>query len=254
MGTVALIRGAGMVVKHHEVRPSGAFEGFGVLLAGNACFEGEQGPNDALEEFTRACEPPAHHDWKGEQRKAKATYWTKPPSPTPTSTLAALWASISKALIPPDEAPDVEGAQGPQDLREFFRLGGKNKVASPKKFSLEILSHKATDRFQVRATYGRMKTANPPTADLWRFTVSLEIAQDGSGRNEPIPLESVTPLPEGSSQVKAVDMGDGTFDLILPGEMERVEFTALSKAPPFQHAAITEVVARLNVSTEETGE
>ena len=60
MGTVALVRGAGMVVKHHLVGDKGAFEGFAVLLAGKARHDGDEEQNRALEEFTRACEPPAH--------------------------------------------------------------------------------------------------------------------------------------------------------------------------------------------------
>ena len=119
-------------------------------------------------------------------------------------------------------------------------------------FILSVDSSDVSDRYRMQASFARTKAAKPPAGKTWEVKVALEIAQDGQGRNEIIPIVAMTLIspPEG---VTYAALPDGTFALTVPRDVETVSFSIESGSPPFSHADITEVVAALNVTTDEDG-
>ena len=91
---VALVRGAGMVVKHWRIPgiplQSGGYRA--VLLAGTR--HGAEPSDQAIEEFLRAAEPPEHHEWVHHTNALKSRY-----RPGAKARLDELWTKIRTATL-----------------------------------------------------------------------------------------------------------------------------------------------------------
>jgi transcriptional regulator with XRE-family HTH domain len=119
LDTVALIRGAGMVVKYWPRRNIvvGGRRFHAILLAGEAV-TGVDAAQAAAEQMLRTAEPPAHDEWEYNDDLRDKYY------PGPKSRLAELENRITEAIreaIRPSEEGDEEG---PRELRRLLQLGG----------------------------------------------------------------------------------------------------------------------------------
>jgi len=117
LDTVALIRGAGMVVKYWPRRNLvvGGRRFHAILLAGEAA--GSDPAQSAAEQMLRTSEPPAHDEWKYND-DLRDKYF-----PGPGRRLHELEERITEAIreaIRPQKTGDEEG---PRELRRLLQLG-----------------------------------------------------------------------------------------------------------------------------------
>ena len=159
-GRAALLRGSGMVVEYRQSK--GDFDGHAVLLVGKAKDEFSE-KDEAADQFVRACEPPAHDTWDSSTNRAKKDYASGQGNRvTARSALVHLFGQLTDALTVEDKTPADGGTEGPQELRERFRLGGRDKTDEPpKRFLLRVLKSTATSRYDISASFQRTST-NPP--------------------------------------------------------------------------------------------
>ena len=117
---VALVRGAGMVVRHHRV--SGVpLQGGGyraVLVAGGR--HGAEESDADIEEFLRAAEPPEHDQWVHHTNALRSRY-----RPGAKARLDELWSKIRLAVIEMTSSKPGGSEDGPALLMKYFQLGGR---------------------------------------------------------------------------------------------------------------------------------
>lgn len=171
--TVAMMRGAGMVVKYRDSRkPLGEQQYHAVLKAGLA--RGRSIEDISLEHFLRASEPPSHNEWIPGTDRLRAEY-----NQGAQARLNQLWKDLDLAIIDMCEDPLPESRQGPQKLAELFPVHGGVTTAPRETFRPEGL-HAQYDgeRWSIS---GRVKCLSKQVP-LWRFMVGVSLdAETGSG-------------------------------------------------------------------------
>lgn len=179
--TVALIRGAGMVVDYKSWgrRPGDGRPYFAVLEAGLA--HGAETSDRAAEAFLRASEPPAHDDW--DLTDAVRTRYQQ----GGLARLRELQSAVRGAIADICEEDVPASAQGPALLARLLplgRKGGQSKPPGPQ-FRTEFNEGSfSEDRWRVQGTVTRLRGEGP-----WQTTVRLSLDVE-SGRPEPVELES----------------------------------------------------------------
>jgi len=174
--TVALIRGAMMVVQYSKYLPDSFPDYVGVLRVGRA--NGETDEHKQVENFFRDAEPPAHDRWKP-TKKLKDNY----KGSGATQALESLkrnMADVAKKLL---GVSNVIGEKIPKKLAELLagRRKGRERVKRTETFHTNILEVKWLDESSVRAkaTLKRMKGKKS-----WVAKVGLSLVNESGAKVE----------------------------------------------------------------------
>jgi hypothetical protein len=215
--TVALVRGAGMVVRYFEPgrKPLDDLPFYGVLLAGHAV----PGPDDSdslFEAYLRACEPPSHDQWEATDRvEAEYRKGTK-------ARLSNLWKEIGRAVIDKCGQPAPPSGQGPIALARLFPLGGTGG-GSPERFTFRADGLEAWIEDKTWHWSGRV-TCYAENRVPWEF--SVELLMDGeTGRGARIPPAKLTTNP----QNVRVQISDHVVRCLVPRTVRSVGFEGRSE-------------------------
>jgi RNA polymerase primary sigma factor len=223
--TVALQRGTGMVVAYRPVKTrTGADVAFhAVLLAGRA--NGDTEADQALEEFLRAAEPPAHAEWTHTTERIRAEY----ASGFRTSILD-LFGQIEAAVRDLTREEVVESDEGPDALKRLFPMPG---VGVPAREETHRLADARAELQHEHWVFGGRYIRKPREASErerdWRFQIALFLDQEGSGagsaRGDRVAIgELEVEEPARVCEPNA----DGTVDVVVPAGTDRVRFWGLS--------------------------
>jgi hypothetical protein len=176
---VAMMRGAGMVVKYNPVQvPLSDQIYHAVLCAGLA--RGDSEEDQALERFLRAAEPPSHNDWVSGTDRLREEY-----GPGAQAAFDRLSRDLKNAISQIIEERPARPEQGPQKLAELFPLSGPGD-GSPQgpKFRIDELSAHLQDG--VWHLKGRVRRP-PRETGAWGFTVAMWLdAETGRGTLMPV--------------------------------------------------------------------
>ncbi len=238
---VALMRGAAMVVEYRDSK--GDFDGHAVLLAGKAK-EDFDDTDESIDEFVRACEPPAHDRWEHDTNRARKDYAsTKGGRATARSALGKLWAELKSLLTVEEKVAPSSGTEGPPELRQRFPLGGRDlSDETPKRFILRASPAETTDRYRIAGSFER--TSSAPLGG-WAFTVAMTVAEEGGSSKEPIPIEKLeTEIPE--TTIERLD--SNRFRVEVPAEVGKVAFRVETPTDPLPGTDLRTVWPRLQVS------
>ena len=180
--TVALVRGAGMVVDYRAPsrRPLGELPFFGVLRAGE--FAGSDSAHIALERFLRAAEPPAHNAWESTTERIQAEY-----KQGARTQLDTLWTRLGAEILRRCEQGPPPQGQGPSALSRLFPLGAsRNGGAMAPQFRVEQLkAWLVGENWSFSGFISRDSTASSD----WTFDVLLSL--DGeTGRGNALPISN----------------------------------------------------------------
>lgn len=218
---VALVRGSGMVVQYWQ--PSrmpmegGAFHA--VLLAGEAHSSADE--DHAIEKFLRASEPPAHDSWVHHTDQVKNNY-----KPGAKARLDELWNRLGDAVIELTQSEPPNNIEGPQMLAKMFPIGDVG-TPSParKKFALDTQAAPEDDCWVVKGTVERRTDEAVP----WRVDISLWLDGDSASRSkdDALAVVSIEVTDGGGTSDARTDSGAGVID--VPGDLERVSYTATSE-------------------------
>lgn len=212
--TVALIRGAGMVVQYRSVAvPLSDKKFHGVLLAGLA--GGDTDADKAAEKFFRAAEPPSHREWDGATDRVRAEY-----KQGSQAGFRRLWQDMESAIVRTCQVAIPPSSEGPERLARLFRMGGKRGGwGGPAKFHVTGVTaylDGGTWRFSGRVT--RESEETKP----WEFTVSTWLAGE-TGKGDPIPIAHL------EADQGEIRLGSAAGTLVVPGSVARVGFTGSTR-------------------------
>lgn len=208
--SVALIRGAGMVVQYLPVPiPLSDKKFHGMLLAGLA--NGTTTANESAEKFFRAAEPPSHREWDAATDGVRAEY-----KQGGQARLKGLWQEMTSAIIKMCQESIPASSQGPERLSRLFRIGGqKGGWGGPAKFRIAgITANLEEDAWHFSGRITRQSEENKP----WEFTVSNWLAGE-TGRGDLIPIHHLE-VDNGE-----VVIGPATATVIIPANVSRVSFS-----------------------------
>jgi len=231
VNTVALIRGAGMVVDYWPPgRKPLAGGGYRAVLEVGQALDGVPGfdpeSNRALEAFLRASEPPAHNKWDPHTPRLKSQYRAGA-----VGRIRELWKDVTAAIIEMCEQKPPSDADGPDRLKALFPLG---RVGPP-----------AARRFRVDYDYSR-SSFDRHTNEWWLaasvhrlsrdgevpWVVSISVALEGdSGRGSKVDIVDVE-LPMGTDSEATLDAGKCI--LRVPGNADTSTFKVRAVVPDGQ--------------------
>jgi len=185
-GTVALVRGAGMVVKYLKPPALGvdipAF--VGVLEAGMR--HTEPTPfNVHIERFLKAAEPYAHDDWIPNTDRVAQDY-----QQGAGVALSNLKVEIARKLAEALKPDAGDNADGPERLSRRFDLAGDTLEMSGRLTMKNITYDSAKQTWSLDAT---MTLAKKKQGGPWRFTGTIEI-ENQFGANELLEIVSTKVL------------------------------------------------------------
>ena len=210
---VALIRGAGMVVKYASIgkTPADGRPYFAVLLAGIA--NRSNTPSDEESEmFLRAAEPPAHDDWLLTDA-VKARY-----KPGGGARIQELWPRIRTAIGEMCEDHVPPSAVGPPLLANFFPLG-KSGRPSPGRPSFNVTFGDTAFQDGQWTVEGRVRRTSGE--GVWK--VAGRLFRDAeTGRGEQLPLEHAEAWVEGGEAT--VRRTDRETIIDVPAAADSVSF------------------------------
>jgi hypothetical protein len=179
--SVALMRGAGMVVTYYHERriPMQAGGYRAVLITGT--WHGTSENDRKIEEFLRASEPPAHDAWVHHTNALKSRY--RRGSQT---RLNELWQKIRDALEEMLVVQTGGDEQGPAQLAKYFRLGTQGTSGHEHTFQVDY-SHAAFDGDVWRVAGTASRTRGDRT---WYVDISAKL--EGEGGKYPMTFQSYT--------------------------------------------------------------
>jgi hypothetical protein len=218
--TVALVRGAGMVVRYwppgHVPLDGGGFRA--VLLAGE--IHGDEDSDREIEEFLRAAEPPAHDDWVHHTNTIKSRYRLGA-----RSRLEQLFSKIRTAIIEMCESMPVASEPGPPLLARYFRIGGRaGKAAATQKFNVSFDPPRLVDgNWQVAGSVARSRGDRP-----WRVEIDAKL--EGESLTVGLPITSFGCSGAGSQA--SLHRGQQTARFDLPATTDLLEFNLTARPRP----------------------
>jgi len=232
--TVALVRGAGMVVRYFEPgrKPLDDLPFYGVLLAGQAV-PGASDADKLFEAYLRACEPPSHDQWETTDRvEAEYKQGTK-------ARLSNLWKEIGQAIIEKCGQTAPSSGQGPIALVRLFPLGGAGGGSS-ERFTFRTDRLNAWIENDAWTWSGRIAChAEDPAS--WEF--SIELLMDGeTGKGARIPPATLVADP---ASVTVVAMSD-RMKCLVPRDVQSVDFLGTS-APLANELKLAAGMARVSL-------
>lgn len=223
LNTVALMRGARMVVKYRKVT-NVQVEGdgfFGVLRAGTA--RGEQDSDRVIEQFLRASEPPAHDEWTPSTNRLRTEY-----RPGAQARLKELWAKLDKLVEQTFRTKAKEGEEGPERLRKMFPLSPDSTTpAAAPQFGIDVLEHEYDDQawtIMARVT----RRPGPDSANRsWTAEVTMQLDTESGA---PQTLE-VTDFGQAQPATCDLKINAGKLLISVPKEESRVEVKVEALVP-----------------------
>lgn len=214
--TVALQRGTGMVVKYHEPfrRAPGETPFHAVLLAGNA--RGRTAADEAVEEFLRAAEPPAHSEWLANTDRMKAVYRRGAPG-----ALGRLFTAVADSIRELTREEPGESTEGPDALRRLFPMPGLG--APPPRLPYRLSDAEASLDGLEWSFEGRFERREHRDEE-WRFRVGLVLDQEGgrAQKAEVAGLDADAGRTDGPQP-------DGCFDVVVPARVDSVWFVGRTR-------------------------
>lgn len=205
--SIALVRGAGMVVKYYKERrlplSNGGYRA--VLLAGAR--HGSDDSDGKIEEFFRSAEPPAHDEWIHSTNALKSHY--RPGSQT---RLGELWEQIRTALMEMLVVQSGGDEKGPAQLAKYFRIGNQGTSGHDHSFQVEYgPAHLDGRTWKVT---GKARRTRGDRA--WYLDLSAKL--EGEGRNYPMTLANWTASAgtahlQASDQLLRVDLAAGQSEV-----------------------------------------
>ena len=218
--TVALHRGAGMVVRYYTPRRRTIAEQtfHGTLAVGTAHGGGDS--DRAAEQFLRAAEPVAHSAWVGTTDRVHAEYMVGA-----QRALGAFEDGIAEAVADMLSEPDADSSRGPDALRRLFPLpgiGGGSVTREP---------FKLTDGFGSLTgslwTFGGRYARAASVGQEWRFRIALELDQEDGAAGERLPITAI-----GVDAGEAIGpAGDGSWLVRVPADVSTVSFNGTATRP-----------------------
>jgi len=213
--TVALMRGAGMVVEYRKPSRSPLNGGpyHAVLQAGEA--RGDTRADRALDEFLRAAEPPTHNRWIPGTERIETEYLRGA-----KARLEGLWRDLDGAVVQACEGAATVSLDGPSALARYFPLTGDDSDGPPPQADFrvdQLYGHwdGISWRFSGRVT--RRGGRNAP----WSFEVSFWLDAE-TGRGEEI---AVTGLEASAGQVRSREK---RWRCVVPADVSAVTFRGRS--------------------------
>ena len=241
--TVALQRGAGMVVDYKPVKTrAGSEQRFhAVLQAGRA--RGAAEADQALEEFLRAAEPPAHSEWTHTTERIRAEYMQGF-----RATLTDLFGQIEAAVRELTREEIIDSDEGPDALKRLFPMPGVGAAVREESYRLADAEAELDDHhwtFSGRYVRKLVDDQDSP----WRFRVALFLDQEsagGSARGDRVPLSHLHAAPPAS--VGAMNP-DGSVDVSVPAGNLEVPFSGRSEAVEVPADGLRRVKLRLDLKS-----
>lgn len=218
VNTVAVIRGAGMVVKYHPLpKPLDGFPIFGVLTAGSYLRSGSRAANS--EEFFRSSEPVLHDKWELTD-SIRENY-----KPGAGARLKSLWHELADNVKVIVDQGVQKHKKGPEALAKLFPLGSSGPKKKVKK---SVVTHILGSAFNGKTwdVEGEVVCAHFDSKP-WSTTVGF-LADVESGRGEYLSISSISIKP--SKGVTLMGTND-TATLKVSGSIERFKFKVSLDAP-----------------------
>ncbi len=217
--SVALVRGAGMVVKYRKLGRTGLLDYpvCGVLEVGEAA--GLSPDHVHADEFFKSAEPHAHDDWIATTEQIRGEY-----KRGAGASLQRLWSAIEDAVTSVAGAENREDDRGPTDLERLFLLGG---TAGGEGHQREFVSHGELQAFfngvnwEISGGVRRRVRRREP----WIARIRASVLEE-SGTGEPLKLGDIT-ANGGTASIE--DNGDYA-QVEVPAEKTQVEFVVHSRA------------------------
>lgn len=208
--SIALVRGAGMVVQYRPVAVPLSDKRFhGVLLAGRA--RGDDDADRAAEHFFRAAEPPSHKEWVGTTDRLRAEYRRGA-----QTQLQGLWRTMESAIgrLCQEDIPAT--SEGPERLARMFRIGGRGGGGGGSaKFRVTGLNaHLIRGVWHYSGRVTRQSEGGNP----WEFTVAMWLAGE-TGKGELVPVDLL------EANHGEVTLGPVAGRVVVPGHITRVDFS-----------------------------
>jgi hypothetical protein len=239
--TVALIRGAGMVVRYwppgHVPLDGGGFRA--VLLAGER--HGDEDSDREIEEFLRAAEPPAHDDWVHHTNNIKSRY-----RHGARSRLEQLFSKVRAALIEMCESMPAANEPGPALLARYFRIGGKTgKAPATQKFNVSFDPPRLVDgSWQIAGNVIRTRGDRS-----WRVEIDAKLEGE-SGLTVGLPITSFGC--NGAGSQASLQRGQQTARFDLPPTTDFLEFNLTARPRPEDADLALESRLRVDARPHET--
>lgn len=207
---VALVRGAGMVVRYRPVRaPLDDLPVYAVLLAGGA--RGQSGEDIALEGFLRASEPPQHDDWRS------TTRLTEEYERGGAARLADLWRGINEAVDRLIESDGGGEGAGPKGLAKLFPIHGATGGGGRSTHTFRAMGLAANFAKGRWTVSGSVKN-NRSAGAAWSYAVEIWLDSE-SGRGTKVPVA----LFESRAGQSRVDGGTAVVSGVPPDEVDSFE-------------------------------
>ena len=240
IGTVALVRGAGMVVRYLKPPALGVdVPSFvGVLEAGMR-YPTPTPEHENVERFLKAAEPYAHDDWVHNTDRVAQDY-----IPGAGAALTGMKERISSAIREALKANAGDNEDGPASLSKRFNLTGDGPDPSSR-LTIKDVEYDSSNLFwslEVTMTLARKTDIGP-----WVFTGSVEV-DNRFGKSESLIILSATALspmgavcvlpsreifecnvPEKSRQVTLRLKVDATASVVPAIMRERVALAAVAQ-------------------------
>lgn len=233
LNKVAYVRGARMVVKYQRPRQLPLDGGgiFGTLRTGLAVDASPE--SEAVEEFLRASEPPAHDDWKSGTNRLSSEY-----AKGSKKRLNEFRANVDEAILRLCRTiPPAEGL-GPQLLAKLFPAGS-GPGSKPAKTAYKVVFGPSS--FEAPEWRCSMTVTKPKGATGWSVDGRLKLDSE-SGRGKRLDVIEVASS-TGESSVK-----DGSFTCRLPEGVDHVEIWVKGIAPAIDLAVASRARLRADVS------
>ena len=248
--TVALVRGALMVVQYSKFLPDSFPDYVGVLRVGRAL--GDSVEHRQVENFFRDAEPPAHDHWK---KTKKLTENYKGSGATQAlENLKRTMAETAKKLL---GVTNVTGEKVPKKLAELLagRRKGREKNRRTETFHTNVLEMKWIDESSVlaKASLKRMKGDK-----AWTAKVGLTLVNESGAKIElEHNLESFRINPQSSctvallSEKRDTDLSESWvpgFLINVPSGQTEIEFEIVGDTSRLGRETVKRSRANLSVS------
>ncbi|MBC9820508.1 hypothetical protein [Terrabacter sp. MAHUQ-38] len=229
--TVALVRGAGMVVKYHRV-PGIPLQGGGyraVLLAGTR--HGSDPSDAAIEEFLRSAEPPEHDDWVHHTNALRSHY-----RPGGKARLDELWGKIRMAVMEMTSSKPGGSEKGPELLAKHFQVGGRLGSQSQRHRFLVDFGRMRFDGHEWTIEGRARRTAGDKA---WHVDIGAALA----GESVKVPMQLVSATADVGTVV--LERGKERARVTLPNTSTSVRFVVVAR--PHQEDAALAMESTLRV-------
>lgn len=238
--TIALVRGAGMVVQYRHIGVPLSDKRFhGVLLAGLA--HGEAGIDEAAEEFFRAAEPPSHTEWVGNTNRIRSEY-----SRGAQARLTGLWQDLEAEIGRLCRERIPETSAGPERLARMLRIGGRGGGwGGPAMFRVTGLT--ATLQDSVWSYEGKV-TRQSEAAGPWEFIVVTWLAGE-TGKGDLVPVARL------DTDCGTVSIETSRAHVMVPSRDSSVTFRGETRAVSQEQATLfSNTRIRIEVTPRMRGE